>query len=292
MKFILSVLTALCAVSTASAADIWATDNLGEINGGTIGDRIIRYDSANPSNVTVVGATGIAGTLMGGLDFTPDGRLWAWGQTGAAGLYEINTSNGSASFVGSGSRNDVLRRATINDLAYNPVTGKMLGIAATTGRISRTSLYEIDLATGATTRIARLSGSFLPVGLAVDSAGNAYFEDLISDAIYRINGTSATPLPNAMGFDANFSQGMTINWAGGDVGHVGAFNNSTFSTEERTFTVGSGATTLVGNIGPFNSGTGLPEYEPGDVAIRPIPEPATIAIMGLGLLAIARRSRA
>lgn len=271
------------------AAQIWATDNLGETNGGTVGDRIIRFDSANPGAVTVVGSTGIAGTLMGGLDFDNTGTLYAWGQIGAPGLYRIDTNTGAATLIG----NNLPNRLTINDLAWDPANNRMLGIGATTGRRSRTVLASIDLATGNASLVSTISGSYLPVGLAVSSTGAIYMHDILSDQIFTISGSTATPLPQPIGYDSNFSQGMTIDWAHGDTAYHGAFNNTTFATELYTADLATGAELFVGDIGGFNSGTGLPEYETGDLAIQSIgltPEPTSLALLTLaGLLGLRRR---
>ena len=74
----LKSLAAACAVglvaSQASAVIIWAPDNLGNNNvPGSVGDRIIRFDSANPlGTVQLVGFTGAAGASA-----RPDCRSFA-----------------------------------------------------------------------------------------------------------------------------------------------------------------------------------------------------------------------
>ncbi|MCG3128557.1 MAG: hypothetical protein CHACPFDD_03446 [Phycisphaerae bacterium] len=247
---------------------IYAYDNLAEVNRGGVGDALITFDSLAPLVVTELGRSGVAGTLMGGLDFTPDGKLWSFRQTTAGGLYSVNKLNGQATFIGAGGLSGGY---FITDLAYNPADGKMygLGILSTS---APTRIYEISLVTGFATLVKTLDASsngFLEVGLSCSSAGTLYDMDLVNNNEYRIVGT-APVLDHAIGFDANFSQGTTIDWStlAPNQGYHGALNNTTFRTELWRFTPG-GPSVFVGNIGGINGGTGLPEYETGDVAVEP-----------------------
>lgn len=277
-KAIVGLALILVTAGTAGAVTIWATDNLGTANAGTIGDRIIHFDSANPATPVVVGATGIASTLMGGLDFA-NGTLYAYGQTGSVGLYTINQTTGAATFVGSGG---LVSGDSLTDISWDPTTGQMYGI----GSLSTPNLYTINLATGVATNLGTLTGASgtLNVGLATSPGGIRYMHDLVNDGFYRLNGLAATFL-GAEGLSANYSQGATFDIPNNILYH-GAFNATTFRTELWTVNTTTGAGTFVGNIGGVNGGTGLPEYETGDIAIV-VPEPATLLI--LGALALLRR---
>ncbi|MCG3125950.1 MAG: hypothetical protein CHACPFDD_00777 [Phycisphaerae bacterium] len=293
MRKLILGLGAVIALASAAASygeTIWAYDNLAEVNRGGVGDALIKFDSATPGVVTEVGRSTIAGTLMSGLDFTPDGNLWAYSQAGNIGMFSVNTTTGKATKIGSGG---LTGGDFITDLSYNPRDGKMYGI----GEVSADSLlrlYSISLVTGVATLEKTLSSgalSTLDVGLATDSTGKQLVHDLVNDRMFEISGTSLVPLALPEGFDANFSQGMTIDWSRANDWWHGAFNNVTFRTELwRVAPTGAGA--FVGNIGGVNGGTGLPEYETGDVAVKPVPEPATLALLALGGLIASRRRRA
>lgn len=281
-KWLVFSILVVFAAATAGAVEIWAVDNLGTTNGGTVGDRVIKFDSATPGAVTVVGATQIASTLMGGLDFGGS-TLYAYGQTGAMGLYTINQATGHGTFIGGGG---LQGGDSITDLSWDPTQGKLygLGIFDTT---TAPGIYTINTTTGAATLVGRVTGATgsLCVGLATDAAGTRYMHDLVLDGMYKLNGLAATFM-GAEGFNANYSQGMTIDWAHDGTWYHGAFNAGSFRTELWTVSTANGAGTFKGYIGPVNP-NGLPEYETGDIAIAP--EPASLGLLALGLLALRRR---
>jgi len=270
----------LTLVATAGATTIWATDNLGPTNGGTVGDRIIKFDSATPATVTVVGQTNISGTLMGGLDFASNGTLYAYGQTGSVGLYTVNQTNGLATFVGSGG---LQPSDSITDLSYDWTTQTMYGIGNYSTSVAP-NLYTINLNTGMATFLGALTGmgGTLNVGLATNTSGVNFVQDLVNNGFYKLTGLAGTFL-GPEGFDSNYSQGCTVDQATNILYH-GAFNAGTFHTELWSVNQTTGVGTFLGQIGGMNP-NGLPEYETGDIAI--IPEPATLVL--LGALALLRR---
>jgi hypothetical protein len=280
----------LLAPQVANASLIWAVDNLGTFNGGTVGDRVITFDSASPGSVTVVGATGVADVLMSGLDFDQNGTLYSYGWDSFAiqrGLYTIDQETGAATSVGAGG---VFANYFIDDLSFDTSSNTMYAVANYFFNVRPCQLYKINLGTGMAQFVGDIAGTTgaTCVGLSTDSAGTHYVHDILSDRMFSVSGLSATPMPLAEGFDASFSQGMTIERGTGTWYH-GAFNNTSLRSELWTVNAISGAGTNVDNIGGFNDGTGFTEYQPGDIAI--FPEPCAGMMMLLGLAALSRRSR-
>lgn len=275
MKGILSsAIVASCLITAIATAGptIWAVDNLGNANAGTVGDRIIKFDATNPATVTVVGDTGVSaasGNLFSGLAFDGTGTLygyaWNFNTSTNSGLYKISQTTGAATLVGVGGTSS---GELIQDLSYNPADGKMYAIAGkSTGATPQ--LYTVSLTTGSATLVGNITGASgtLFVGLATTATGQMFLHDIATDKMYSLSGLAATAM-SSEGFDSNFSQGMTIDTNTG-IWYHGAFNNSAFATQLWTVNNTSGVGTLVGAIGGINSGTGLPEYETGDIAVEP-----------------------
>lgn len=272
------------------ASTIWAVDNLGEANAGTTGDRIIRFDSSDPvGTVTTIGSTGVGATLMGGLDFDGSNNLFSASQVAGGGqLFSINQTTGAATAVGNLNPG---AGVSINDLSWNATMG-MLGLGSSS---NGPSLYSINLTTGAATLLGNVTGiptGALVIGLASDSAGNNYIHDLATDQMYMLSGFTASAMSAPIGADTNFSQGMTIDQSN-DSWFLGSLSQSTsFSSEVRAMNLSTGATSSILGTWGTNSTTSLPEFETGDLAIaHPVPEPATLAVVGLGLAAILKRRR-
>jgi hypothetical protein len=272
---------------SAHGVDIYATNNLGA--GGS--NTIIRFDSANPAGWVTVGNTGVADRGFTGLDFHANGTLYACigyiGSTGGAagGIYTINTGNGVATALGNATQ-------ALQDLAYNPADNTLYGINSVA---NVATLYSVNIGTGAIAAVGNLTGlpaTNLEVGLAFDAQGNIYVHDIASDGIYKGNGLNLNPVAlygaGAIG-NTNFSQGMTINWAGNGAGYHGAIGNTpAFFSELRTFNTGGGSYTLVGNFGT-TSGQ-FPTVETGDLAVV-IPGPGAISLLAVAGLISGRRRR-
>ncbi|GAB5494970.1 MAG: hypothetical protein Phyf2KO_00500 [Phycisphaerales bacterium] len=273
----------------AGAQQIYATNILAPT--GDNSDELVVYDASNPSGYTVIGSTGVAGIGFGGLEFTPNGNMFGYASlfkaTGgaASGLYSIDTNTGAATLIGDSGQ-------TMQDLAYNPVDSKMYGVNTRFGE--QTTIFEVDLTTGATTDLGLISG--LPAehhigGLAIDANGEFVVHDILSDAIYKGDGSSFSLL-YSLADDTSFQQGMTIDWSRDNKGYhasvgFGVFPDyfsltNTFELDGSDYTVGL-------PFGP-NDMDGIPPVQPGDIAIRPVPAPASgLVVAALGGFVTRRR---
>lgn len=270
----------------ALATAIWAVDNLGTTNAGTVGDRVIRFDSANPlGTVVTVGATGVSNRGLTGLDFSAAGTLYAvsgYNQDGSpfggSQLYTINTTTGVGTLVGS---TGLSGTNAITDLSWNPVTGTMQALV--NAGAGSNSLYTLNLATGAATLVGTITGmsGALGIGLSTNSAGQNFIHNLVDDRMYSLTGLVASPMSALVGIDANFSQGMTMNWRGANEWYLGSISNTpAFASQVRLMNNATGATTSIVATWPNNGASGLPQYETGDLAIAP--EPGSLVLMALG----------
>ncbi|MCB9844497.1 MAG: PEP-CTERM sorting domain-containing protein [Phycisphaeraceae bacterium] len=274
---------ALGVATVASGQTFYATNNLSSANFGTAGDELITFDwnTALWSSVGVVtDSTGAPRGGLGGLDFDGRGNLYASDSFGAnpGDIMLVNRNTAAATVI-----NHV--QTGIHDLAWDPNTGSLYGVdsaAGLWGGLDTTPFF-----------VGNFNVSTLEVGLGFDSRGNMYVLDLISDVIYSANAGALTTLTalHTVPFNANFSQGLFVDWANGDLGYHGALNGSALNSPNHNF----GSLVTGGGYNPVPSSVfathtnGLPEVEVGD--LTRIPAPASLALLGLGGLVAGRRRR-
>jgi hypothetical protein len=284
----------------ARAVQVYAVDNLGPTNAGTVGDRLIRFDTSNPlGTMTVIGATGVAGVGMSGLDFSGDGStLYAVGGFNTNGtsfsgseLYKINPNTGAATVVGN---MDLDAGEAATDLSWNPITHEMQVL---TYNGTTNWLYDVDLGSGQVYGIGQITGlkNGVALGLATDAAGINYIQDVTSDEMYKLNGTAAVAMASPpFSFDSNYSQGMVIDWRNTGQWYWGSQGPTAAANGLYQISPGSGGVVGTSAIWPTDAGSGLPEYETGDLAIAPEPTSAAVVLtiaFGAGLRYRASRRR-
>ncbi len=277
---------ALALATSAQAATVFAL--------AADGSTLLRFDSATPAASVTVGAVSGATTRLDGLDFRPaDGLLYGY-ESGASGIYRVDTLTGATTLV---STSSAPVGSTLLGIDFNPVPDR-LRVTSDVGDNRR-----INIATGAAISDGALAyaAGDVNAGAAPHIADVAYTN---SDKLaatgtqlyyidWSLNTLVTTSNPNAgvlntvgllgvdtdenVGFDiVTDAAGINTAFATLNVGGLQGFYGIDLST---------GAATLIGatGTGPLNG-----------LAVAPVPEPGSLALVmaaGAALTLQARRGR-
>lgn len=235
-------------------------------------NRFVSFDSATPGTQTLLGTQT---TDYFGLDFNASGST-LYGLSSTGNLQTINLANGAA--LSSVAISGVTAGSSWTGITFDASNNLFLSTFLTgTG----SQLWSLNANTGAASLIGTMHASNTFIDISISSTGRLVAHDITSDSFFDINtGNGASTLIGAHGLAANFAQGMDFDWStntlyaavytGGGTNTYGSVNLTT------------GAVTPIGSI---VSG----EYELA--AVNPVPEPATLAALGMGAIALIRRRK-
>ncbi len=245
-----------------------AMDRAYGINNGNF--ELIGFPVTDPSTVEVYGDSPVTVNFenAGAIDPANPTTGYVLDNTGA--FYSFDVASGFYTSLGT-------------------ISGEWLGMEydQTTGilyAITLTNLYTIDPIAATATLVGPLGlpAGALPIALAIDGASVGYTYDLVNDSLYSINlATGATTIIGAIGFDANFGQGMCYD-ALTDTVYMAAFNNGTFAAEWRSVNTSTGATTLIGPIVTTAATTQVAWVSIGESLPPPAcPEPTNLTVSNI-----------
>ena len=271
---------------------------------GLVGAGLVSFDSATPANSTVLGALSgvVAGQAVRAIDFRPaTGTLYALSSSTAPGvdraaqLYTVNLTSGALTTVGSGFTL-LGANSSVVSIDFNPTVDRLRVVSGGNGN------YRVNPNDGS---LAATDTSINPSALIADVAytnsvagatqTTLFAYNYSGDTLDRIGGVNGTPSPNlgarttvgASGVVSGFTDiGFDISGATG-IGYVNLddVDSLTFADEFYTVNLGTGALTLV------SSEIGVDLLDISVAIAPPVPEPATMAALGVGALVVLRRRR-
>jgi DNA-binding beta-propeller fold protein YncE len=227
--------------------------------------------------VTRIGDTGLSeDDIVAGLAYDQAHDTLYATTTRTDKLYTIDYTTGKATLIGD------LGVSLMHGLAYDPCTVKLLG---TFGESEGDGLYSIDVTTGAATLIGHI-GYFHEDHLNTIHGLAVHPE---THVLYGVVAGPALQWSALIEIDEETAKGTQISQ------QTSSFAGLAFDAETKvlygidnatsnlyTIDIRTGATTLIGATGLGNP-LGLED-------IAPIPEPATAALLALGILALRRRA--
>lgn len=284
----------LLATAAVGATGAFAVD----IYGLSTRDQLVRFDSTAPSSIqSAVFISGLASNeSLVGIDFRPsNGLLYGVGSFGR--IYTLNTTTGAASFVSSLTNavggGPIALQGVEFGVDFNPVVDRL----RITSDLDMN--LRVNVATGATNVDGTLNGSTNPNIVASAYANN--FVGTTSTTLYNLDSASdmltiQNP-PNAgtqvnvglLGLDISALAGMDIQTIGStNVAYAAMQNHNGSGSSLYTINLTSGSATALGVIGNSQSSDSLAIR---DLAVNAVPEPATMAAIGIGIAALLRRKR-
>lgn len=289
----------LAVIATVASLGFVSSAEAIQVFGLSTRNQLVSFDSSAPGSLMSANfINGMASNeSMLGIDFRPaTGGLYGLGSFG--NLYTLNTLTGQATLVA----------ALTDSLTGNPLSlsGVEFGFDfnPTVDRIRVTSDLDQNLRinplTGVTVIDGSLNGSTNP-NIVASAYTNNDNDPATGTTLYNIDSatdmlTIQTPPNNgtqvnvgSLGLDVTALAGMdiytqgTTNTAFAALQIAGTQGSSFFNVNLTT-----GSLTALGGIGNSQSRDSLAIR---DIAVTPVPEPATMAVLGLGAAALLRRRK-
>lgn len=206
-----------------------------------------------PEILTEIGPlTSPSSEFIGGCEFDNSGNfdeIYCISQIGE--FFTSNTTTGARTDIGTAAQ---FNGELFSGLATDPTSGIMYACSDNLD-LDTSSIFTLDLATGAATRIGAVTNSSGGIiSCAFDNFGQMYGLDITDETLIRIDkATGAGTVLGVLDFNANFGQGMDFNEIDNTC-YLFAFNNDTFQAELRTCNTNDGSTSLIGVLGSTTPG--------------------------------------
>lgn len=264
------------AMTSMAGAGVWAVGLLGlalvsapGARGALYGidsdlDKLYRVDPATGA-VTLVGSTNTNGLA------TPAGLAWGGSQMyvidlADGDLFTLDLNTGSPTLIGT---SGILGW---QGLAARPSDGALFAVN------QNNNLYSISATTGAATLIGA-TGIVLPTALAFDGAGTLWTVGFTTGALGTVN--TATGAVTVGATTISGLQGLTFSADGT------AYAVSTNTDSLYTIDLTTGSSTLVGAMTGTGFVKGLEFDAFPSASGSTVPEPGSLALLGLGALGLA-----
>lgn len=251
---------------------------------------LVSFNLSDPTNLLTGGAiTGLGGQDLVGIDFRPaDGKLYGVGNFG--GIFTINTQTFAATMV---STLNVPLSGSRFGIDFNPVPDRLRIISDTDQNL------RVNVATGAATVDTTITapGNENLTGVAYTNSDN---DISTGTTVYAINpnGTGGladlltSAAPNGGVYTSVGSLGVSLTALSGfDIFFSGSTNTGygIFQSKSEGYS-GLYSVNLLTGAATFRGAVGGGDLYDG-FAIAPVPEPASMAALAVGAVALLRRRR-